>query len=766
MHTITRFSFYSIFIFTLAACDDFPSGATKGCEEATTNDCTAQTDTQTPQSCDPKTETTVVVDNPTPCPTTQLETIAGTVSGLPVGQSVKLTLNDNASATISADGDFSFLSAVATSAIYSIKVTEQPASVYCVVGRGVGAAPAGGVNDIKVTCDDDPATPLFDIDAVHQIRLTITADDWMAFTLTTERSKYTNNAWGDNPDGWNVQHASELYRPATFELLDTNGSVVDKVEKVGFRMRGAYSRVWPVNYQTYGVDITSGIPRRFHYNIKFDETFNEDESIFACVDDQLQPAKVDGWLCYNRIADDVPLFEFDNDGNQISKRKYRGLDSLQLKYNNADQSYIREILSYAILNNRNVLTSRGAFASLQVVITPTANNTELYGRQLPITYEMGVFSMLEPIDKRYLQKRFGENKNGFLFKGSGGDLTNYNSPDRNYSADCVKYDPQISDPSSYTNANFCVIGVERPDPDSREEWVGQANANAGFINSGVNFTNYGYTEVSMFKPYRPHYDLKTKKDSLEDDLQSGEKGARSELTDLIKLIINTSTTLAQLEVVFNVDAFIKQQAVELALGAVDHFVRGANNYYMYQDPDTKVWSMLTYDFDFVFRDTYPENWDNEHPTFNNVVASTIFDNSNSNNTWAENHWPGNKTNLWDIVFSSETNKQKLLAEVGVIRRDWLNWQYRIKPLAEEWLDRIEPYIFVTDVYDPEESLIYIRDAAFGDEIRYMIWVNPTNNRSIDQGGTLVPNYVQPVSSNNTIKNYVIERSKVLAKEAP
>ena len=68
-------------------------------------------------------------------------------------------------------------------------------------------------------------------------------------------------------------------------------------------------------------------------------------------------------------------------------------------------------------------------------------------------------------------------------------------------------------PGHYVDENFCQIGVEKSDPESREEWLGSANyLNPSFVNSDINDGG----EESQFKPYKPNYDLKSKKKSIDE----------------------------------------------------------------------------------------------------------------------------------------------------------------------------------------------------------------------------------------------------------
>ena len=94
-----------------------------------------------------------------------------------------------------------------------------------------------------------------------------------------------------------------------------------------------------------------------------------------------------------------------------------GLEKIFFRYNRDDPSYQRELLAHDILNAYGIPMSRAAHAKVELQINGDGN---YYGKTLPITYNMGVFQMVEQVDKPFLKRFFG--KNGFLFKIGGGDL--------------------------------------------------------------------------------------------------------------------------------------------------------------------------------------------------------------------------------------------------------------------------------------------------------------------------------------------------------
>lgn len=678
-----------------------------------------------------------LVPPPPPPPAPADYAIGGELSGLPTSEKVMVSLNGGQALELASNAKFSFAARAGTGAAFDVKVVQQPASAHCVVTRGVGAVQARDVGDIAVRCTSmasDPSAPLLDNSKLHRLRLTITADEWQAFVQNSERSRYDQDAHGNG--GWSLWSISEVYRRGTLEYLDANGALIKSMSDVGFRMRGNTSRQWPeVWTQDPATGQWSGSPRRFHINLKFDEDFSGDESVYACIDAN-GPAAVNDHPCYRRVADDIAPVPGNKD------RTFMGMESFALKFNKDDPSYLREPLAYAILNDRGVVAGRAVHASLELVVTPGARETTLFGRRLPQTFQMGVFSLVEPVDKLMVQRRFG--KNGYLFKVGGGDLST-NDPDT-----CLSFDARGS---THVSGSFCRIGVEQPDPVSRLEWIGAAKVNdPAWVNSDINDSN---GQRSQFKPYLPNYDLKTKKSSL--------AAGRVELKKFIALVSDPATTAAQLEAVFDVDGFIRAQAVEIAIGAVDHYVRVANNYYLYQHPDTKKWSYIPYDYDFVFRDSHIASWP-ENPPFRNVASSTVFSGAKN---WRASRIDGVNPRLYDIVFASASNQAKLLAEIASLREQWFDWAGRTGPMLEQWLARIEPAIARTNVAEPDSGdTQYKRAAATGDSYTYSSWVNESNPLASQRGGPYPGNATAPsILSNDTIKRFISSRNAALAAEA-
>ncbi|MGA2710769.1 MAG: kelch repeat-containing protein [Steroidobacteraceae bacterium] len=79
-------------------------------------------------------------------------TVGGSVTGLASGASVKLNNDGGNTATITANGSYSFTSTFLSGESYDVTVAEQPAGANCVVTNGSGTMGSNNVANVLVTC--------------------------------------------------------------------------------------------------------------------------------------------------------------------------------------------------------------------------------------------------------------------------------------------------------------------------------------------------------------------------------------------------------------------------------------------------------------------------------------------------------------------------------------------------------------------------------------------------------------------------------------
>ena len=82
---------------------------------------------------------------------TTMLTVGGSVTGLVSGTSLVLAENGN-TATLTANGSYSFTATFISGASYDVTVSQQPAGANCVVTNGSGTVGTSNVANILVTC--------------------------------------------------------------------------------------------------------------------------------------------------------------------------------------------------------------------------------------------------------------------------------------------------------------------------------------------------------------------------------------------------------------------------------------------------------------------------------------------------------------------------------------------------------------------------------------------------------------------------------------
>ena len=304
--------------------------------------------------------------------------------------------NSEETITINSNGVHLYEGGIETGNSFEAKVDRDPARQECSLNISEGIIEASDIV-IKVDCQPDESAGLFSLEKMHTIRLSMSIDEWQRFVLDTERANYKTGDANGNITEWNTWTHSEIYRQVDFEYLDSSGSVIEALEDVGFKMKGNSSRQWPEEHHDSDGNWNPK-PRRFSFALKFDEKFDEDEGVYSCIDSSGVPAAVEGHPCWLRVGKDLAEVPENDD------REFMGLEKIFFRYNRDDPSYQRELLAHDILNAYGIPMSRAAHAKVELQINGDGN---YYGKTLPITYNMGVFQMVEQVDKPFL-KRFLE----------------------------------------------------------------------------------------------------------------------------------------------------------------------------------------------------------------------------------------------------------------------------------------------------------------------------------------------------------------------
>jgi hypothetical protein len=329
-----------------------------------------------------------------------------------------------------------------------------------------------------------PYEEIFDDAVPHEFIIEIPQEEWEG--ITQDMLEYAEQFPVEplyNGDG--REYRTDKYRKADFIYRRSDGSEF-KLTQVGIRTRGNESRRLPYQNGNY---------YKSHFKVKFDETF------------------------------DLP--EDDSTTEVLSKRRFAGLKALNFKWSRyntwddyANKSKINELFSYSLLGKIGVNAPRMSMGTLLFRIDGKEVNYGLYG-------------IVEPVDKPFLKKRFG-NSDGDLYK--------------------------------------CLYLESTGGPDLTEK--------------SIIGTNVGVKDVST--NYRPQYDLQT------NELSSSHTALIEFVHQLNTL--EGQQFVNFIDAHFNVDLFIRYLAMGIYINNLDDYRFLANNFYLYFNTNGKL-EFIPYDFD-------------------------------------------------------------------------------------------------------------------------------------------------------------------------
>jgi len=331
---------------------------------------------------------------------------------------------------------------------------------------------------------------LFTVGVLHDIEIVISAAEWRG--LLQDMADYAQ----DDPDG---RPMTGNYRKATFVYRGTAGDAV--IEEVGFRTKGHLNRPYPQDQ--------FGNLHRAHFKIKFNKAFDQTEG--------------------------TPEYETRN------QRRFAKLRELELRMNtnNAsegawDTSQMREFYGYELMRRAGVNASRVGSARLWIVIGG-------------VRHYFGIFTLIEPVDKSFLTKRYGSAANdGNLYKCA-------------WSASGPANLGPIDDPNGFEHplaGDPRILGVK--------DWQSH---------------------------YRPTYDLKTNTDQPDHIV----------FLDFVRNLdtLDGEALKEYLDASFEIDRFLRYLAINVLIGKWDDYWAIGNNYFLYFNNDGKVEYYPT-DLDMAF----------------------------------------------------------------------------------------------------------------------------------------------------------------------
>jgi spore coat protein CotH len=167
---------------------------------------------------------------------------------------------------------------------------------------------------------------------------------------------------------------SPIYRMGTLKITITTsaGTTIYRINEVGARMKGNTSR-------TDFYNSNDGIYKYIHLKLDFTETFDDK----------------------NHYGNSAKVWANEADRDARKDRTFATLEQLEMRWNKCyDPTYLRETYAYALYKSEGV-------------IAPLANLCS-FGWS---GNHMGIYTIVEPVDKIFLEKRFvGDDADGDLYK--------------------------------------------------------------------------------------------------------------------------------------------------------------------------------------------------------------------------------------------------------------------------------------------------------------------------------------------------------------
>lgn len=228
-----------------------------------------------------------------------------------------------------------------------------------------GTPPSDGIYDVGVDTlpysEEVLYQQLFDPNNKIELNLDMPASELQK--LQDDYDKYRN--FGSK---------SPIYRMGTLTIKITtaSGTTTYRISEVGARMKGNTSRTDFYNSH-------DGIYKYIHLKLDFQETF-DDKTYYG------SSAKV--WTNEEARED-------------RKDRTFAALEQLEMRWNKCyDPTYLRETYAYALYRSEGVIAPMTNLCSFD-----WSNN------------HMGVYTIVEPVDKAFLEKRFnGDDADGDLYK--------------------------------------------------------------------------------------------------------------------------------------------------------------------------------------------------------------------------------------------------------------------------------------------------------------------------------------------------------------
>lgn len=204
--------------------------------------------------------------------------------------------------------------------------------------------------------DEELYSQLFDLN--NKITIQIDMSDSELQKLQDDYEYY--NSFGSK---------SPIYRMGTMiiTIQTATGTASYRMGEVGVRMKGNTSRTDFYNAE-------EGIYKYIHLKLDFQETFDDEDD----------------------YGTDVKVWDNEDLRDQRKDRTFAGLESLEMRWNKCyDQTYLKETYAYALYRSEGVMA-------------PLTNLCSFDWSGV----HMGIYCIVEPVDKLFLEKRLPEEEQG------------------------------------------------------------------------------------------------------------------------------------------------------------------------------------------------------------------------------------------------------------------------------------------------------------------------------------------------------------------
>lgn len=220
--------------------------------------------------------------------------------------------------------------------------------------------------------------------------------------------------------------------------------------------------------------------------------------------------------------------------------------------------------------------------------------------------------------------------------------------------------------------------------------------------------------------------------------------------------------------VFDVDTYLRAEALDAFIGATDHHCWVANHSYLFFDPISDCWVYIPFDHDFALRDCHSADWP-DIPAFCDPAEAPFLAPGGGQAPWYQggvdrdgDGEPDMRPVVSEIVFAVSAYRDRFMLYVGELAHHHASWE-RLGPRGSALMDRITGHVAAPDAVDSGSDR-YDRDALDGCDHRYESWINPASRFSATRGGAFAPGTMATLHTTDTMRNFLARRTATAERE--